>query len=561
MPSLYNRLPPAAFDARFMAACRCLLSAAILLLLAFDPLARSRFSELTYLILGLYVVYSFLLYASTRWWHSIVSETVEPWIDVGWAAALTALSGDPSGVFAVFSFFAVLIAAFQWGLVSGFRITLLAAILLLSVGVALGHGEADFSIRHVLMGPTMLLVIGYMTASFGGHELKLKRRLALLKDVTRLSNPRFGVDRTLGMLLERMREFYDADACLLLIPDRCSAAYQFRRADRHDPERAVRAEILPVDLAHLLLTWEEHQAIVYGVRSWLWPQWPRKTGMETVDLRDGTRQISDGRRGHAVAAMLDAMAFITVPLSSPFMAGGRLYLAARTHSAFDASDVDFLLQVIEHTMPVLHNIILVDQLASDAADAERQRIALDFHDGVIQPYIGLQMGLEAVRQKLGWGEVDVMPDIEHLLHLTKDEIVQLRRVVQGLKTGGERVDGLVPAIQRFAHKFSAATGIQVQVEVNNAPHVNDRLAAEVFHIVTEGLSNIRRHSQAATASITLAQQDECLIVQICNDGVDGAAFCLFSPRSITERTTALGGRVRVERQSQTQAAVVTEIPL
>jgi signal transduction histidine kinase len=49
-------------------------------------------------------------------------------------------------------------------------------------------------------------------------------------------------------------------------------------------------------------------------------------------------------------------------------------------------------------MPVLHNIILVDQLASDAANAERQRIAFDLHDRVIQSYVGLQMGSEAVRQ-------------------------------------------------------------------------------------------------------------------------------------------------------------------
>jgi len=544
-----------------MAASRCVLTATILLLLAFDPQARSRLPEVTYLVLGLYVIYSLVLYASTRWWYSLLPGRVEPWLDVIWATGLTALSGDPSGVFVVFSFFAILIAAFQWGLAPGLQITLLAAILLLSIGVALGHGEADFSFSHVLLGPVKLLVIGYMTASFGGQELKLKRRLALLKDVTRLSNPRFGVDRTLGMLLERMREFYNADACLYLIPGSYGAAYQFRRADRHAPERAVRAEVLPEDLARLLLAWPEHQAIVYGSGSWLRRQWACKSSMETIDLRNGTRRISDEQLGESVAVMLDARAFITVPLSSPLMVGGRLYLATRTHNAFDASDADFLLQVIEHTMPVLHNIILVDQLASDAADAERQRIALDFHDGVIQPYIGLQMGLEAVRQKLSWGEADVRPDIEHLLHLTKDEIVQLRLVILGLKTGGERIDGLVPAIQRFTHKFSAATGIQVELEATNAPHVNDRLAAEVFYIVTEGLSNIRRHSQAATASITLAQQDGCLIVEIGNDGVDGGAFCGFSPRSITERTTALGGRVRVERQGQTHAVVITEIPL
>ena len=43
--------------------------------------------------------------------------------------------------------------------------------------------------------------------------------------------------------------------------------------------------------------------------------------------------------------------------------------------------------------------------------------------------------------------------------------------------------------------------------------------------------------------------------------LEGETFVPFTPRSITERTTALGGQVRVERQSQTQAAVIAEIPL
>ena len=561
MPSPYDKIPPTAFDARFMAATRCVLSTAVLLLLAFDPLERSRFSEVTYLILGLYVIYSFLLYTTTRCWHSIVPATMEPWVDVGWAVGLTALSGDPSGVFAEFALFAILIAAFQWGLAPGVRITLVAAILLFSVGVAVGHGDAGFSFPHVLTGPASLVVLGYMAASFGGQELRLTRRLALLKDVTRFSNPRFGVDRTLGMLLERIRVFYDADACLLIMPAPCTAAYQFRRADRHDPERAVRAEILPGDLTCHLLAWPEHHAVIYGRRHGVWPQWTYKASAEVVDLQGGTRLAADEKLTDTVAAMLDATAFITVPLSSPAVAGGRLYLTTGSRCAFDSSDVDFLLQVLEHTMPVLQNIAFVDQLALDAADAERQRITLDFHDGVIQPYIGLQMGLEAVRQKLRWGNADVTHDIERLLHLTKDEIAQLRHVVQGMKTGGERIDGLIPAIRRFACKFAAATGIQVQVEADAAPHVNDRLAAEVFRIVTEGLSNIRRHTQAATATIALAQKNGHLIVQITNDGVDGEAFCLFSPRSITERTTTLGGSVHVERQCQAHAAVIAEIPL
>jgi signal transduction histidine kinase len=87
------------------------------------------------------------------------------------------------------------------------------------------------------------------------------------------------------------------------------------------------------------------------------------------------------------------------------------------------------------------------------------------------------------------------------------------------------------------------------------------LAAEVFHIVAEGLSNIRRHTRATTASISLAQENSYRGIQIRNDGVEGETFMPFTPRSITERTVALGGEVRIERQGHTHAAVIAAISL
>jgi signal transduction histidine kinase len=563
MPSSNDKSSPISFDASFIATMRCILAVFVLLILTLDLLARVRFNELTYLILSLYVAYSALLYGAARWWHPLLPRTVEPWLDVGWSVGLMALSGDSSGIFAAFSFFAILSAAFQWGFAPGFRIALVAAILALSVGIALGPGRPHTGFRHVLIGPASLLVLGYMIASYGGLELGLRRRLTLLKDITRFSNPRLGVDRTIGMIVERLRAFYDADACLLIMPHQCAngSGYELRRADREDPARAAQAEDLPAELTRLLMAWPDHDAVVHGRRRTLWQRWPAKARAEVVDIRRGTRLPADEKLSEALAAMLDAMVFITVPLSSTYVSGGRLYLTAGSRRAFDSSDVDFLLQVIDQTMSILHNIKLVDQLASDAAAAERQRIALDLHDGVIQPYIGLQMGLEAVRRKLVRGHADVTPDIERLLDLTRGEIPQLRHTVQGLKRGGEGVDGLVPALRRFVLKFAAATGIQVQVEIEGELEVSDRLAADVFFIVTEGLSNIRRHTQAAAATIMLAQDNGHLILQIRNDGVQGEEFHPFRPRSITDRATSLGGRVRVERQGHAQTAVIVEIPL
>ena len=115
---------------------------------------------------------------------------------------------------------------------------------------------------------------------------------------------------------------------------------------------------------------------------------------------------------------------------------------------------------------MLRLLTLVDRLASDAAEAERQRIVHDLHDSVIQPYIGLQMGFAALRQKLAGGNAAVIDDLDRLLVLTSEEIRQLRRLIQEMKDGGKCTGELLPAVHQFAGKFAEAMGIAVHVEVS-----------------------------------------------------------------------------------------------
>ncbi|MFD2270613.1 hypothetical protein ACFS07_04395 [Undibacterium arcticum] len=62
--------------------------------------------------------------------------------------------------------------------------------------------EAEIS--RLLLRTTFLLALGYMIAYWGGSEVaQKKRRLALLRDVSQLSNPRFGVDHTIASVLEK----------------------------------------------------------------------------------------------------------------------------------------------------------------------------------------------------------------------------------------------------------------------------------------------------------------------------------------------------------------------
>jgi len=116
-------------------------------------------------------------------------------------------------------------------------------------------------------------------------------------------------------------------------------------------------------------------------------------------------------------------------------------------------------------------------------------------------------------------------------------------------------------VRRFVATFTEATHIAVRIEATADLYINDRLAAEVFQMIVEGLSNIRRHTHAEFTSIELARQNEYLILRIVNDGADAVAPAHFIPRSIMERATSLGGQVHVEHLAGGVTQVTVEIPL
>jgi len=204
---------------------------------------------------------------------------------------------------------------------------------------------------------------------------------------------------------------------------------------------------------------------------------------------------------------------------------------------------------------------------------DEQRIAHDIHDSVIQPYLGLQFGLAALDQKLEAGHTSIRENVQELLELTVHELAALRRFVGGLRTNEERMDILLPAIERYAERFSLVTGIKVDVAAHGKIKVNDRLAAELFQIVAEGLSNVRRHAFCRDAMVEISCKETSLLLQIKNsrprtgaatDGERGEAqdgVKSFRPHSIAERAASLGGDTQVFVDEKDYTVVSVGIPL
>lgn len=531
-------------NARLAAALRLVAAAAAAAVFAVDPSEHPARRPFAHGVLA-----AFAVYAAITWFLAVrrgrtVRASVLPWIDVAWVTLAVAVSQATSGIFVPLYLFAVLSATFWGGERPGLAVAGASAVAFAFVGGATAPHGVD--LRLFLVRPAYLLVLGVLVAVWVGREVRARARLALLRDVTALSSEERALGPMLGRFLELVRAYFDADSCRIVVADTRSGTWTRVAVRGRGPDAGPTP--LPPELARPLLP-EPADAILVA-----------RSAAGYVEIHpadDGAPGAVDPAAGAALLAALDARTLLSVPFRYHASAPARLHVERRATRDFDADDAEFLRHVVGQAVPLFENLRLVDRLAEEAARDERRRIALDLHDTVIQPYLGLRLGLSAARTALAAGRAEEGTAlVGRLLEIADAEIETLRGYARELRPD---CDGADLAIRRFCRRFSEATGIHV--ELGALPTAMDeRLGPEVVQLVAEALSNVRRHTSASRASVRIVTDGDRLRVVVENDGA-APRPAPFVPRSLAERAASLGGRLVVEHPSAGTTAVAVEIPL
>lgn len=158
-----------------------------------------------------------------------------------------------------------------------------------------------------------------------------------------------------------------------------------------------------------------------------------------------------------------------------------------------------------------------DITPTDMLIAERERVARDLHDGVVQDVFATAMALAALVPLL---PTDMGRRLEELID-KQDEIVRrLRTTVFSLKGCGAGGRCAREAVQRVALEASRALGFEPTVTFDGAVECLDgtELLDHLLMACRESLSNIARHAAASRVDVTLSTTPTAVGLVVADDG-------------------------------------------
>ena len=206
-----------------------------------------------------------------------------------------------------------------------------------------------------------------------------------------------------------------------------------------------------------------------------------------------------------------------------------------------------------------------ERALAEIRDAERNRIARELHDGVLQDLSYTVQAMEVTRVKYeGTGvETDLGEATEAIRRAARD----LRGSIYDLRAyrhGGQGARQLFESLVELNRSRMPDRNLTSELEEGLLEGFSERGAMELLRVVQEALTNVRRHSGAENVHVTISSAGDRLIARVSDDGRG------FDPEELPpgmgtlgmrERTLGLGGRLEIESEPGAGTTVRFEIPL
>jgi signal transduction histidine kinase len=254
--------------------------------------------------------------------------------------------------------------------------------------------------------------------------------------------------------------------------------------------------------------------------------------------------------------------FLGVPVRVHGEVYGILYLTNKmTAPEFSEDDEELVLALAMAAGIAIENARLHGIVRDRALTEDRDRIARDLHDSVIQRLFAIGLSLQGTARLVERPEAVMR--IGEAIDKLDETIRQLRKAIFDIELTISR-EGLHPKVLDLVHELRPVLGLLPQVSFTGPVDtvVGDPLAEEVLAVLREALTNVGKHARASQVVITIAAGEELRLV-VADDGVgirDAKAAGL-GLKNLRQRAERLGGDVELGTSREGGTRLTWHVPL
>lgn len=284
-------------------------------------------------------------------------------------------------------------------------------------------------------------------------------------------------------------------------------------------------------------------------------------GLVAAALADARGSAESGTGSAVVTASADDTPLVVVPLRSHLAPVTALVAVAHPGSGLlDVEERDLLAGFADQVALSLDRTQALADRQELALISDRERIARDLHDIVIQRLFATGLQLQGVAAMTGGSAIaerldKSVADLDDTIKAIRGTIFELQD-----RSG----DSLRAAVRKLVKEYVPVLGFTPVVRTSGPVDtaVSHALGAQLLAVLREAVSNVARHALADGAEVDVLVAGDRLELRVADDGVGLAAEVSESGlRNARRRADDLGGTLEVSRVGERGTVLVWRVPL
>jgi signal transduction histidine kinase len=216
--------------------------------------------------------------------------------------------------------------------------------------------------------------------------------------------------------------------------------------------------------------------------------------------------------------------FASIPMMARGQAVGVLNAFFAPGQPMEPRTVEFLAAMADQAAIAVDYARLLRHTRDGARRDERQRLARDLHDSMVQQVFSIGMQAKSLEVLAGRGDAVPAAAVRRIAgevgELSGTVLADLRAMVHELRlTSSADLGGLEEAIRALTESTANRTGLTFRVSGGQGlEQVRGEQAEDIYRIIAEAVHNVVRHAGAGKVTIRLTIRDGRLTASVTDDG-------------------------------------------